>query len=232
MTNDKRVRLYNHLPEIYRIKDGEQEPPGQLKSYLGLVENIFDKIHFDIESLYHNLFIDTCDDWVIPYIGDLLGTTHLSGDPWTLRADVADTIVLRKYKGTLLAIERLTYDLTQWGVHCVELRENLLWHQNLNHQRPDVEPNYLDGPAVVYTSGPIRGGTVNLRDPAVLALLKSPFDGFSYSPDFRSDTFGAIRYNLPNLAIFLWTLPRISSETITTLLTYRSHKSNSKSIKR
>lgn len=159
------------------------------------------------------------------------GTTHLSGDPWTLRADVADTIVLRKYKGTLLAIERLTYDLTQWGVHCVELRENLLWHQNLNHQRPDVEPNYLDGPAVVYTSGPIRGGTVNLRDPAVLALLKSPFDGFSYSPDFRSDTFGAIRYNLPNLAIFLWTLHayqvKLSQPSLLT-----DHKSNSKSIKR
>ena len=45
-------------------------------------------IHANIESLYHDLFIETCDDWVIPYSGDLLGTSHLKGDPWTLRADV------------------------------------------------------------------------------------------------------------------------------------------------
>jgi hypothetical protein len=204
--NKNRIKLYERLPEIYRVKDGEQDPPGQLKSYLSLVEKIFDNIHFDIESLYHNLFIGTCADWAIRYIGDLLGTSHISGDPWTLRADVADTIFLRKYKGTLLAIERLTYNLTQWGVHCVELRENLLWHQHLNHQRPDVEHHYTQGLGQPVTSGPVRGGIVNLRDPAVLSLIRSPFDEFAYFPDFRSDTFGAIRYNLPNLAIFLWTL--------------------------
>jgi hypothetical protein len=203
--NEERIKLYERLPEIYRIKDEEQDPPGQLKHYLKLVEDIFGKIHFDIESLYHNLFIYTCDDWVVPYIGDLLGTGHLSGDPWTIRADVADTIVLRKLKGTLLAIERLTYDLTQWGVHCVELRENLLWHQHLNHPRPDT---YYDryGSCPVLKSGPVRGGIVNIRDPAVLSLMKTPYDQFAYSPDLKADSFGAIRYNLPNLAVFLWTL--------------------------
>ncbi len=135
--NNKRVPLYERLPEIYRIKDEEQQPPGQLKSYLALVEEVFGAIHENIESLYHDLFIETCDDWVIPYIGDLLGTSHLKGDPWTLRADVADTIALRRRKGTLGAIELLTYILTKWGVHCVELRENLVWNQHLNHQRPD-----------------------------------------------------------------------------------------------
>src|SRR5207247_19315 len=85
-----RVPLYGRLPEIYRIKDEEQSPPLQLKSYLALVESVFGAVHENIESLYHDLFIETCDDWVIPYIGDLLGTSHLAGDPWTLRADVAD----------------------------------------------------------------------------------------------------------------------------------------------
>jgi hypothetical protein len=200
-----RIKLYKRLPEIYRIKDLEQNPQGQLKDYLQLVEDIFGKIQSDIESLYYNLFIDTCENWIVPYIGDLLGTSHLSGDPWTIRADVADTIILRQHKGAILAIERLTYDLTQWGVHCVELRENLLWHQHLNHQRPDIgDELYATGRTM--TSGPIRGGTVNLREPAVLSLLKTPFDEFAYFPDFKSDSFGAIRYNLPNLAIFLWTL--------------------------
>jgi len=83
---EKRLNLYDRLPEIYRIKDAEQQPPDQLKSYLSLIEEAYGAIHENIESLYHDLFIETCDDWVIPYIGDLLGTSHLSGGPWTLRA--------------------------------------------------------------------------------------------------------------------------------------------------
>ncbi|MBV9211245.1 MAG: hypothetical protein JOZ52_11475, partial [Acidobacteria bacterium] len=113
--NRKRVSLYERLPEIYRLKDGQlsevyrtktgkNAPDYQLRDYLGLVEEVFGAIHENIESLYHDLFIETCDAWVIPYIGDLLGVSHLSGDEWTLRADVADTIALRRRKGTLGAI--------------------------------------------------------------------------------------------------------------------------------
>ncbi|MCU0541832.1 MAG: hypothetical protein MUE44_06525 [Oscillatoriaceae cyanobacterium Prado104] len=202
--NEQRVSLYDRLPEIYRIRDEEQSPPGQLKSYLALVEAAFGAIHENIETLYHDLFIETCDDWVIPYIGDLLGTTHLKGDAWNLRADVADTIALRRRKGTLGAIVQLTYDLTNWGVHCVELRENLLWNQHLNHQRPDVggEPPYK----FATRHAVMRGGTVTLRDPAMLSLLNTPYDPFSYTADFKPPTLGNTRYNLPNLAIFLWRL--------------------------
>lgn len=216
----KRVRLFDRLPEIYRTKDAEQLPPDQLKSYLALVEDAFGAIHENIESLYHDLFIETCDEWVIPYIGDLLGTSHLSGEPWTLRADVADTIALRRRKGTLGAIELLTYNLTRWGVHSVELRENLVWSQHLNHQRPDEggrppyrlrrEPDESDQSLRTLPGANrrtvIRGGTVTLRDPATLALLGTPFDPFAHMPDVKSPAVGRIRYNLPNLAIFLWRL--------------------------
>ena len=214
--NDKRVPLYERLPEIYKIKDEEQQLPGQLKSYLALVEEVFGAIHENIESLYHDLFIETCDEWVIPYIGDLLGTSHLKGDPWTLRADVADTIVLRRRKGTLGAIELLTYILTQWGVHCVELRESLVWNQHLNHQRPDeggqpsygdeASKRYFDQHRIPIRHRAVRGGTVTLRDPAALTLLNSPFDPYAHTADLKPPALGSIRYNLPNLAIFLWRL--------------------------
>jgi hypothetical protein len=213
MTRAARVPLYQRLPEIYRIKDAEQQPTDQLRAYLALVEDAFGAIHENIESLYHDLFIETCDDWVIPYIGDLLGTTHLSGEPWTLRADVADTIALRRRKGTLGAIELLAYNLTGWGVHSVELRENLVWNQHLNHQRPDDGglPPYRDsGPGdpnpKMKLQTVIRGGTTTLRDPALLALLGTPFDPFAHTADVRPPANGSIRYNLPNLAIFLWRL--------------------------
>ncbi len=202
-----RVPLYERLPEIYRIKDEEQRPPGQLQSYLALVESVFGAIHENIESLYDDLFIETCDDWVIPYIGDLLGTSRLDGDPWTLRADVADTVALRRRKGTLASIERLTYNLTRWGVHCVELRENLVWNQHLDHQRPDAGGDPPYGLSSVTRFTPIRGGTVALRDPAMLGLLGTPFDPFAHVADVKPPVFfGDVRYNLPNLAIFLWRL--------------------------
>lgn len=201
-----RVPLYDRLPEIYKIKDEEQVPTGQLKSYLALVESAFGEIHKNIEALYHDFCIETCADWVVPYIGDLLGTSHLSGDPWTLRADVADTIALRRRKGTLGAIERLTYDLTRWGVHCVELRETLLWKQHLNHQRPDEGGVPPYGSLKITRHTPIRGGTITLRDPAMLSLLNTPFDPFAHTADLKPPALGNIRYNLPNLGIFLWRL--------------------------
>jgi len=204
--NSTRVPLYERLPEIYRIKDQEQQPKDQLKSYLALVEEAFAEIHKNIEALYNDLFIDTCDDWVIPYIGDLLGVSHLKGDPATLRADVAETMALRRRKGTLAGMERLVYNLTRWGVHCRELRENLLWNQHLNHQRPDAggDPPYSQPGVTRFT--PKRGGTVTLRDPAMLSLLDTPFDPFAHVADVKPPAFGCRRYNLPNLAIFLWRL--------------------------
>jgi hypothetical protein len=201
-----RVSLYERLPEIYRIKDAEQTPPYQLKAFLSVVEEVFAAIRENIETLYHDLFIETCDDWVIPYIGDLLGTSHLKGDPATLRADVADTIALRRRKGTQGAIELLAYNLTRWAAHCVELRESLCWLQHLNHQRPDA------GGAPPYACPHLTryhvpwGGTVPVRDPATLSLLNSPFDPFAYTADLRPPGTNTIRYNLPNLVIFLWRL--------------------------
>ncbi|HEY2853201.1 MAG TPA: hypothetical protein VGJ18_10165 [Gemmatimonadaceae bacterium] len=200
-----RVPLYTRLPEIHRLKDAELEQPGQLRDYVAIVERAFGEVHRSIESLYDDLFIETCDPWVIPYIGDLLGTSHLSGDDWTLRADVADTIALRRRKGTLGALELLAYDLTGWGSHCVELRELLAWTQHLNHQRPDAggDPPYAQG--ITRFTIP-RGGTIPLRDPASLSLLGTPFDTFAHTADVRPAATDSLRINLPNLAIFLWRL--------------------------
>ena len=201
-----RVQLFERLPEIYRIRDAEQVPPGQLRAYLAAVEETFSAVHENIESLYHDLFIDTCDDWVVPYLADLLGTSHLKGDPWTVRADVADTIALRRRKGTLGAIEQLAFDLTEWAAHCVELRDSLAWTQSLNHQRPDEggQPPY--GLPGVDRFAVRRGGTVPVRSPATLSLLQTPFDPFAHVADVKPASAGGVHHNLPNLAIFLWRL--------------------------
>lgn len=200
---EKRVKLYERLPEIYRIRDAEQDPPGQLQSYLGIAEEALGAVHESIESLYDDLFIETCDPWVIPYIADLLGTSHLKGDPWAIRADVADTIALRRRKGTLGGLEKLTFDLTQWHTHCVELRENLAWNQHINHLRPDDSGR---GWQSGIGSAPARGGMAMIRAGARLDRLNTPYDSFARMPDLKPPAGDVPRYNLPNLAVYLWRL--------------------------
>lgn len=212
-----RNSLYQRLPEIYHLRDAAQAPPQQLQAYLDILDQINANVRDNIEALYHDLFIDTCDDWVIPYIADLLGTSHLSGDARDLRADVARTIYHRRRKGTLGAIESLTYALSGWAAHTVELRDRLVWSQHLNHQRPDVGgqppiPIYMD--RLQHISGAVRGGTLTLRDPATLSLLNGPFDPFAHTADIKPPVAGMIRYNLPNLAIFLWRLQDYTTPVI------------------
>lgn len=204
--NTPRVPLFERLPEIYRTRDAEQTPPDQLRAYLAAVEAAYGALYENIAQLYEDLFIDTCDDWVIPYLADLLGTSHLKGEARTLRADVADTIALRRRKGTLGAIERLAVNLTGWACRAVELRENLGWSQHLNHQRPDAGGAPPYGNARLSRFDVPRGGTAPLRDPAALALLGTPFDTFAYTADVKPALDDTRHINLPNLAVFLWRL--------------------------
>jgi hypothetical protein len=197
-----RIPLFDRLPEVYRIRDAEQDPPDQLKAYIGLLDRLFSTLHADAWQLHRDLFIDTCRDWVIPYIADLLGTSHLSGDPWTLRADVARTVKHRRRKGTLGALESLAHALSGWAVHAAETWPRLLWNQHLNHQRPDAGGQPPHAMPVSSISMPARGGTVNLRDPASLSLLNGPFDPFGHAIDLKPGGFP----NLPTLALFLWRL--------------------------
>ncbi len=200
-----RQPLYQRLPEIYRIKDAELVPAGQLQAWLDVLDEIPAGIRDNIEALYHDLFIETCADWVTPYIADLLGTSHLAGDPWSVRADVARTVFHRRRKGTLGAVESLVFTLSGWAAQAVELRNNLAWTQHLNHQRPDAggAPPLLQRTSL---ASAVRGGTLPIRSPAALAFLDGPFDPFAHVVDVKPGEIGSPRYNLPNLGIFLWRL--------------------------
>jgi hypothetical protein len=68
---NERERLYDLLPAIYRIRDAEEGEV--LRALLSVIEEEMQALEQDIARLYEDLFIETCDEWVIPYIGDLLG---------------------------------------------------------------------------------------------------------------------------------------------------------------
>ena len=93
----------------------------------------------DMDNLWDNFFIETCADWAIPYIGDLIGYQAVAGINATIddpRSEVANTIAFRRRKGTLLVMEELARDATGWGAHAVEFFRFLGDAQNMNHVRP------------------------------------------------------------------------------------------------
>src|SRR6266508_3533588 len=159
MANQRKEKLYELLPAIYRERDAELGEP--LRALLGIVQEQADIVEADIRRLWNNFFIETCEPWVIPYIGDLVGAIPLFDasrirQPETAltlfpdlvgprlipevslraRADVAKTIYFRRRQGTLPMLEELARDVTGWGAHAVEFFELLGWTQYVrNHLR-------------------------------------------------------------------------------------------------
>ena len=75
MNQKPRDRLYKLLPAIYQLRDGAEGEP--LRALLAVIEQEVQTIEEDIGDLYDNWFIETCAEWVIPYIGDLLDVREL-----------------------------------------------------------------------------------------------------------------------------------------------------------
>ena len=77
-------RLYELIPVLHRIRDAERGYP--LRALLRVIGEQANVIEDDIARLYENWFIETCDDWVVPYIADLIGYRPVSdaGNPGSI----------------------------------------------------------------------------------------------------------------------------------------------------
>jgi hypothetical protein len=181
--------LYNLLPAIYRIRDAEGS--GALQALAGVFAKQANIVESDIAQLGENWFIETCEEWVVPYIGDLLGVRGLhpiSHATFSLRARVANTLAYRRRKGTAAMLEQLARDSTDWPAHAVEFFELLGTTQNYNHLRPH---NII---------------TPDLRRTEVLELLDTPFDRIAHTVDVRHIANRRGKHNIPNIGLFLWRL--------------------------
>src|ERR1043166_1233055 len=100
MSEPTTERLYNLLPAIYRIRDADQGEP--LRALFQVLEGELLAVHGDIDALYDDWFIETCAEWVVPYIGDLVGARGLlptSGQAFSQRGRVANALAQRRGKG-------------------------------------------------------------------------------------------------------------------------------------
>src|SRR5215211_3663869 len=197
-------RLYELLPAVYRQRDAEQGQP--LRALLQVIGKQVDVVEEDISQLYENWFIETCQDWLVPYIGDLVGyrPVHEAGEPGDVstplglqrnkilipRSEVANTIRYRRRRGTLALLELLAHDVAGWPARAVEFYTLLGLAQTINHLRLE------------------RGQTVDLRRADVLDRLDGPFDELAHTVDVRRISSHRTRgyHNIPTIGLFVWRL--------------------------
>ncbi len=204
MTQTNVDRLYNLLPTIYRIKDNEQGEP--LRALLNVIAEQVNIVEEDIAQLYENWFIETAQDWAVPYIADLIGYESVAeaGEPSASgaeinrvlvpRREVANTLRSRRRKGTLALLEELAQNVANYPSRAVEFYKLLAYFQPLNHLHIE------------------RGRTVDVRDMNRLDLLDSPFDKLAHTVDVRriQSRYQVGRYNIPSVGLFVWRLKSYS----------------------
>jgi hypothetical protein len=105
--------------------------PRLLDALLAGVEAQRALLEQDIDEVWDDMFIESCADWAVPYIGSLLG---LPAD--AERLEVAYTVALRRRKGTPAALEDFAEVLTDWVVRVLEGWQITVWAQRLRHPPP------------------------------------------------------------------------------------------------
>src|SRR5262249_60048685 len=96
-------KLWALLPEVYRAQDSDQfGANGPLREMVNRIGAQAAILRRDIDRLWDDQSIETCDDWVIPYIGALLDVNLVGGlDAPAHRPDVPKTTYFRRPKGPL-----------------------------------------------------------------------------------------------------------------------------------
>jgi hypothetical protein len=161
-------QLYALLPVYIRQRDLETD--GQpLRALLEVVEEQMTIVETDIAQLYENWFIETCSDWAVPYIGDLIGYRPLRAGAAGVvpRGDVADAIRMRRRKGTLAVLEDVARNVAGWPAVAIEYERLIAVVQAIG----DAEPR--------------RGRTVDLRDAHALRAIGEPADRASHTVEIR-----------------------------------------------
>lgn len=199
--NARADRLYALLPTVHRMRDADRGYP--LKALLQVISEQVNVVEDDIAQLYDNWFIETAQDWAVPYIGDLVGHVPLAEaglpadtpaceNPRVLvpRREVANSIRNRRAKGTLALLEQLAQDVAGWPARAVEFFKLLVRHQHINHLYPE------------------RHRLVDLHEMDALDRLGGPFESVAHSADLRR--IDAPRdsglFNIASVGVYVWRL--------------------------
>jgi hypothetical protein len=202
-------KLWSLLPAVYRAEDTDIfSTNGPLREMVNRIGAQAAILRRSIDRTWEDQSIETCDDWLIPYIGDLLATNLVANlDSRGQRLDVANTIYYRRRKGTVGILEQIAYNITGWNAKVVE------FFRRMGRTRHGLDPAIGVAPALQLAEGllgPLThtriGGFANLRNVDGASKAHTAFDEFYYTADFRLGQGQVGWHNIPRLGVFLWRL--------------------------
>ncbi|MEO3807257.1 hypothetical protein [Nonomuraea sp. B1E8] len=200
MNGSSAQRLRALVPVHLLARDAASAPdgvPGPLGALLTAVEGELDLLDRDLDRLHDGFFIETCAEWLVPYLADLVGLAEPPADlgaAVSRRALVANTVAYRRRKGTVAVLEQVARDVTDWPARALEHHPLLVTAAHLNHVR-------LDRPA-----------TASLRDAArveATELISPPgprgaLDPLCHTAEARRIPSRRGRYGIDHVAVHLF----------------------------
>lgn len=204
-------RLFELLPTVYRQRDLEEGSP--LQMLLRVIAEQVNVVENNIAQMYDNWFIETCEDWVVPYIADLIGFQPVAppdlDDPpgaalqavLVPRREVANTIRYRRRKGALSLLQDLSNAVSGWPAMVVEFDHRVNVTQALN----DLHP--------------ARGMVADLHNASALDLSGGAFDPLGHAVEIREldSSLSQGRYNGAGVGVLIG---RLRSYSVTRSLAY------------
>ena len=205
MTGPGPDRLYDLLPAYDRQRDADAGEP--LRALLAIIAEQAVVLESDLAGLYANWFIETCQDWVAPYLGDLVGyrmpptaTDVLKANSSVSakllaalapRRDVANTIPNRRRKGTLALLEQLAADVANWPARAVE------FHRLLHGTAPIRFPDKAE-----------HTRFADVRKMDALDRIGTPFDDTAHTVavPYLDSHRRTSKHNIPDVGLFAWRL--------------------------
>jgi hypothetical protein len=211
------AKLWHLIPAVYRALDSEPTEPGPLAEIVNRIAAQAAVLRRSIDRLWDDQSIESCDDWVIPYIGDLVATRLVAClDARGQRLDVAKTIYYRRRKGTVGLLEELASDIAGRDARIGEFFRRLA---RTRHgfdppiglvplpATPDEKPAaaVVEGLVGNYTRTPI-GGYADLRDRYGATRAHTAFDEYAHTADFRRGRQSVGWHNISKLGGFVYWL--------------------------
>ncbi|MDD5036500.1 MAG: hypothetical protein PHE55_17285 [Methylococcaceae bacterium] len=210
-------KLWNLIPAIYRFQDTDSfERSGPMRELVNRIGSQAAVLRRAADRLWEDQSIETCDDWVIPYIADLLDARLVNGlAAREQRLNVAKTIHYRRRKGTVAVLEELASDITGWNVCVVEFFRRLgRTRHGLDPQIGIADEGSLQDKSTLLQeerligalTGTACGGWADLRSPYGAEKTGTAFDEYFHAADVRRGVGKTGWYNIPRLGVFLWRL--------------------------
>jgi hypothetical protein len=200
--------IYSRLPAVFRTRDALQG--GQLAALFSVLESQYGIVKDNLAQLYDDQFIETCAPWVVPYIGELIGydpvyTVALSSAD--SRAEVANTIGYRRRKGTLLAMEQLTHDVSGRTTMVVEEFRRLITTLSLRDARPHHSATANLRRGKDWEGFSVQDGPFTQLNRTIDVRRIAPRVRMAQNPDpvpLDISLHGGGRFNIPDIAVWIW----------------------------